>query len=260
MKLGEKLFKLRKEKGLSQEALADAIGTTRQAVSKWENNQGFPETEKLMMLATFFEVSVDYLLKEEKSERTNEDKGYYVSQEMARGYLQHEWMLSRYIATGFMFWALAGIPYMVIPEGESSRFLGVAVFILLGIASFVLGMFREQEKYKVLTQEPLLFDQEVHKELVKEYHGKKKKYQMIAVPCSILLMGGLLVFLFTKRGYIEVSELHSFVFLGIAAGIFGFIQAVAMLEAYELLVMNEQHCNHFFFKLKKKLMQRFDKL
>ena len=39
MALGEKLFKLRKERGLSQEALAERLGTTRQAVSKWENNQ-----------------------------------------------------------------------------------------------------------------------------------------------------------------------------------------------------------------------------
>ena len=45
MNFGEKLFKLRKEKGLSQEALAQHLGTTRQAVSKWENNQGFPEIE-----------------------------------------------------------------------------------------------------------------------------------------------------------------------------------------------------------------------
>ena len=45
MNFGAKLFKLRKEKGLSQEALADQLGTTRQAVSKWENNQGYPETE-----------------------------------------------------------------------------------------------------------------------------------------------------------------------------------------------------------------------
>ncbi|MDZ5038386.1 helix-turn-helix domain-containing protein, partial [Clostridium perfringens] len=48
MNFGEKLFKLRKEKGLSQEAVAEQVGTTRQAISKWENGQGFPETEKLM--------------------------------------------------------------------------------------------------------------------------------------------------------------------------------------------------------------------
>ena len=62
MTFGEKLFKLRKEKGLSQEALAEQVGTTRQAISKWENNQGFPETEKLLQLSNIFEISTDYLL------------------------------------------------------------------------------------------------------------------------------------------------------------------------------------------------------
>ena len=66
MKLGEKIVKLRKERGLSQEALAEQIGTTRQAVSKWENDQGFPETEKLLQLSNVFEVSVDFLLKDER--------------------------------------------------------------------------------------------------------------------------------------------------------------------------------------------------
>lgn len=48
MVFGEKLFKLRKEKGLSQEALAEKVNTSRQAISKWKNGQGFPETEKLL--------------------------------------------------------------------------------------------------------------------------------------------------------------------------------------------------------------------
>lgn len=75
MSLGEKIFKLRKEKGISQEALAEQIGTTRQAISKWENNQGFPETEKLLQLSNIFEVSTDYLLKDEKTVKIvkNED-------------------------------------------------------------------------------------------------------------------------------------------------------------------------------------------
>ena len=45
MTFGEKLLQLRKEKGLSQEALAEKINTTRQAISKWENGQGYPETD-----------------------------------------------------------------------------------------------------------------------------------------------------------------------------------------------------------------------
>lgn len=63
MTFGEKLFHLRKEKGLTQETLAEQIGTTRQAISKWENDQGYPETEKLLQLSNILEISIDFLLK-----------------------------------------------------------------------------------------------------------------------------------------------------------------------------------------------------
>ena len=79
MTFGEKLFKLRKEKGLSQEQLAEQMNTTRQAVSKWENDQGFPETEKLMMLGNIFSVSIDYLLKNSGEADGPAAGGYYVS-------------------------------------------------------------------------------------------------------------------------------------------------------------------------------------
>lgn len=91
MNFGETLFKLRKEKGLSQEALAERLGTTRQAVSKWENDQGFPETEKLLALSNLFEVSVDTLLKgENAAPAAVRERGWYVSRETARGFLAGE--------------------------------------------------------------------------------------------------------------------------------------------------------------------------
>lgn len=90
MNLGEKLLKLRKEKGMSQENLAEQIGTTRQAVSKWENNQGFPEVEKILQLSNVFEVSVDYLLKDDKETNDFTEKGYYVSREVATGFISNE--------------------------------------------------------------------------------------------------------------------------------------------------------------------------
>ena len=95
MNFGEKIFKLRKEKGLSQEALAEQIGTTRQAISKWENNQGFPETEKILQLSNIFEVSTDFLLKEEKSVKgTANERGYYVSKELAKGFIANQKKIS----------------------------------------------------------------------------------------------------------------------------------------------------------------------
>lgn len=62
MKFGEKLQLLRKARGLSQEALAEQVGVTRQAVSKWELGDATPDLENVVALAQFFGVSTDYLL------------------------------------------------------------------------------------------------------------------------------------------------------------------------------------------------------
>ena len=59
---GRRLQQLRKASGLSQEALAEKLEVSRQAVSKWENDAGFPETEKLLRLGELFQVSMDDLL------------------------------------------------------------------------------------------------------------------------------------------------------------------------------------------------------
>lgn len=53
----------RKNKGISQEELADKIGVSRQAVSKWESGQSLPDIEKIILLSDYFEVTSDYLLR-----------------------------------------------------------------------------------------------------------------------------------------------------------------------------------------------------
>ena len=67
MTFGEKLQKLRKESGLSQEDLASRLEVSRQAVSKWERDNGYPETEKIIRMSRIFHVTLDYLLNEENS-------------------------------------------------------------------------------------------------------------------------------------------------------------------------------------------------
>jgi len=68
MTLGEKLQKLRKGKGLSQEALAEKLNVTRQTISKWELGQSTPDLSFLAQLSDFFHVSSDYLIKDELTE------------------------------------------------------------------------------------------------------------------------------------------------------------------------------------------------
>lgn len=260
MNLGEKIFKLRKEKGLSQEALAEKVGTTRQAISKWENNQGFPETEKLLLLSNIFEVSIDFLLKEEKSIESVDERGFYVSREMANGYLSSEKKVGRYIGLAFLFWALAGVPFTLFSSNTTWRYFGMATCIVIGIIFIVLGIFTEQEQYKILKKEPLLFDHEYLKELSAAYSSAKKKYVIVAIPCTVLFVVGILILTLTARGYFAWTEYHSFVFWGFAIGLFGFVYTVSVMEAYELLINNDQYSTSLSFKIKRKIKDKMDRL
>ncbi|MDE6597317.1 MAG: helix-turn-helix domain-containing protein [Clostridia bacterium] len=58
-KLGEKIYSLRKEKGLSQEELAAALNVSRQSVSKWETDQSVPDYDNVAAMCAFFGVSLD---------------------------------------------------------------------------------------------------------------------------------------------------------------------------------------------------------
>lgn len=66
--LSQKIYTLRRKQGLSQEQLAEKIGVSRQAVSKWESGTATPELEKLIALSECFHISLDELVKEHMPE------------------------------------------------------------------------------------------------------------------------------------------------------------------------------------------------
>lgn len=72
MNFADKLLKLRTQCGYSQEALAEKLNVSRQAVSKWELGTTLPETDKVITISEFFNVSTDYLLKD-KFQLSNND-------------------------------------------------------------------------------------------------------------------------------------------------------------------------------------------
>ncbi len=63
MDFSEKLYKLRTNSNCSQETLAEKLDVSRQAVSKWAQGVTLPEIDKIIAIADFFDVSIDYLLK-----------------------------------------------------------------------------------------------------------------------------------------------------------------------------------------------------
>lgn len=72
--LGENIKRLRREKEITQETLADFLGVTFQSVSRWERNEGYPDITTLPVIARFFNISVDELLGVNKAENEEEIK------------------------------------------------------------------------------------------------------------------------------------------------------------------------------------------
>lgn len=73
MSFGKNLQTLRKKNQLSQEGLAEMLGVSRQAVSKWELGEGYPEVDKLLILSKKLNVSLDSLLGEENTPTVSEN-------------------------------------------------------------------------------------------------------------------------------------------------------------------------------------------
>ena len=72
MTFGEKLQRLRQRAGMSQDVLAEKLGVSRQAVSRWERDETMPETDKVIALAELFGVTTDYLLRQQPEETEQE--------------------------------------------------------------------------------------------------------------------------------------------------------------------------------------------
>lgn len=81
MSFGNNLRLIRREKGITQGQLADMLHVSRQAVSKWESNSGYPETDKLMLLAKKLKISIDYLLDNKPADATEEKEVAFPEEE-----------------------------------------------------------------------------------------------------------------------------------------------------------------------------------
>ena len=69
MTFAENLKMLRKQAGMSQEQLAEKLGVSRQAVTKWETGAGIPDIENIMAISALFDISIDDLLSNERDSK-----------------------------------------------------------------------------------------------------------------------------------------------------------------------------------------------
>lgn len=82
--IGEKIFNLRKERGVSQEQLSFALNVSRQTISRWERDTVKPTVENLDSLSKFFEVNSDYFLSEQIAVQEEAEKQIAVAKEVKK--------------------------------------------------------------------------------------------------------------------------------------------------------------------------------
>ncbi len=126
MILADKIIRLRKKNGWSQEELADRMSVSRQAVSKWEGAQAIPDLEKILQLGALFGVTTDYLLKDEMEDEKFADESSdttvrKITIEEANTYLEQRKRASRRIALATFLCILSPITLIVLSAlSESS--------------------------------------------------------------------------------------------------------------------------------------------
>ena len=120
MILADKIIRLRKKNGLTQEELAEKMNVSRQAVSKWESAQTIPDLEKILQLSTLFGVTTDYLLKDEIEEEEfandapSDTAVKKISIEEANTYLEQRKLASWQIALATFLCILSPITLIVL--------------------------------------------------------------------------------------------------------------------------------------------------
>lgn len=174
MIFAEKIIMLRKQNGWSQEDLAARMNVSRQSVSKWEGAQSVPDLEKILRLSELFEVSTDYLLKDEmeldQSETVQESGEPGISLQMANEYLVLRRRAALPMAVGVVLCILSPVMLLVLgavselpharlsEDGAAMIGLGVLVVMIAAAVAVFMNIAAQHKPYKFLDEE--LFEME----------------------------------------------------------------------------------------------------
>lgn len=263
MILAEKIIKLRKQKGWSQEELAMMLGISRQSVSKWESMASIPDLDKIIKLSEIFGVSTDYLLKNnlEEENELNERKliadaepmevGRKVSIEEADKYMKTAEEASWKIAAGvsacilspvalIIFAGLAEAKTSVLSEDIASG-LGFLVLMLMiagAVATFITQSMK-LEKYEYLEKENILLEYGIAGVVEKKKETFEPVFRNgIVVGVSACILSVIPIVL---AGAFHADEIIVIVCVGvlfmlIAFGVFQFVRNGIIWGSYQKLL------------------------
>jgi len=135
MTIGTKIQTLRKQHGLSQEQLAETLGVSRQAVSKWEAEQSVPDIDKIILICDYFGVTTDYILRNEDlscsqiAQSTNA-----IENEEKKENTENKKKSTILLAVAVMLYILCIVPIILI----QNTFGVVLMFVIIAVATGII--------------------------------------------------------------------------------------------------------------------------
>lgn len=135
MEIGSKLKNSRSKAGLTQEAIAEKIGVSRQTISNWENNKSYPDIVSLINLSDLYSISLDELLKEDKKmiKHLEESTDNVKSRQKFSKMIQ--------ILSYLLIWAISIIVFWLGGRGDAMGYSIVVFYLVLPLTTFLISIF-----------------------------------------------------------------------------------------------------------------------
>ncbi len=251
MTLADKIINLRKQKGWSQEELAEKLDVTRQSVSKWESAQSVPDISKILQLSELFGVTTDYLLKdndgtpapEEKQAEHKEEQGdgaRNVGEKEAWEYLDAVRKAAKKIALAVFMCIVSPICMLLLIGANEAGYItaipenicaliGIVVLLLIVGAAVMLFIFfgMPLTKYDYMEKEPIKLDEAARKAIAGEKEAASASYTMHnAIGVALCILGAISTLLgaFTENDMLVMVGVCGTLLL-VACGVYLFVSA-----------------------------------
>lgn len=275
MILAEKIAYLRKQKEWSQEELAAQLDISRQSVSKWESGASIPELDKIIGMSHIFDVSTDFLLKDEydisnlsksegdpasaegefpadlPEESTGHGEMRSVSLEEANIYLQTVQKTAKWLALGVLLCILSPICLVVmggwseygpvIISEDMAAGMGIAILLVMVAAAVMLFIINgmKLEPYEYLEEEEIRLQYGVSGIVEKQKAAYTQQHQRnLALGVTICILSVLPVVIAMGLGVAEIWQVYSLcmLLLIISVGVFMLVWTSCIWESYQKLL------------------------
>lgn len=245
MDFGMKLQSLRKEKGLSQEALAEKLNVSRQAVSKWESGAGYPEMDKLILISDLFGVTIDYLIKDShefvQDEQRMESK-YFMNSQKIKEYMNFKKHFGLRIG-GAVSAIILSVIFPILMSDKQYEMIGTMIMlIVIAIAVGILIMTGMScEAYLDLEEKEIHMSFNDLQDIQNQYMNFKSKFGMSIAFGVFLIIFAVAMTVFVEE-YVKNEYLSGIILITcVAISVFIFIYQCIKDGMYQFLVQNKKY-------------------